>query len=495
MKDKLNKKLLKLLGLGMLTGALFIVLIFGEAIGLLGTLFISILLAMFFISFKDANKFKVKRGFILLIAIILLGITYTVHSNNLLLAFNSIVIFGLCLVYSIHMSKDGSLKPSFEWLKGLVIHAFAPIGEFSVPFKLISTNLSGVNLRNLSSRTKGILFGVILAIPLLLLMISLLASADQVFSSFIGIDLSFFDNISIEENILKLFIWIFTTLYTFSYFYYILYKKKKANVYDPDTNLSNPKKTFVMDSQTKDIMIRTVLVLINILFLFFTFIQFKYLFSASNITVDQGFTYSSYARRGFFELTLISIINLSLIISSIKHFSSTVNKLLLSLLMLNTYVIAFSAIFRMNLYILAYGYTWLRVLSFGFIVLQSLLLLMTLYHVWKRNFDIKLVILFVYLSSYILLNFANVDSMIIKGNVNRYLNGSDLDTEYFYNLSYDSVETLVEYRDMFTDKPEHAFAREKINEVLIYKKQTLSIKSEKWYHFNFSEYVARNQLK
>ena len=49
----------------------------------------------------------------------------------------------------------------------------------------------------------------------------------------------------------------------------------------------------------------------------FIVIQFKYLFSGG--VLPNGLNYSEYARRGFFELVVLSVLNIALISVSYTH--------------------------------------------------------------------------------------------------------------------------------------------------------------------------------
>src|SRR5690625_6492960 len=60
----------------------------------------------------------------------------------------------------------------------------------------------------------------------------------------------------------------------------------------------------------------TILVMINVFYLLFVVIQFRYFF---NNDLMEGFTYASYARRGFFELILVMIINWTILISFLRY--------------------------------------------------------------------------------------------------------------------------------------------------------------------------------
>ena len=63
----------------------------------------------------------------------------------------------------------------------------------------------------------------------------------------------------------------------------------------------------------------TVLLLLDLVYVLFVAIQFKYFFSG---TLGDGYTYAEYARRGFFELLFVTLINLTVttvVIHCTKH--------------------------------------------------------------------------------------------------------------------------------------------------------------------------------
>ena len=91
----------------------------------------------------------------------------------------------------------------------------------------------------------------------------------------------------------------------FCIFWTIVKTENKIKI--PETNTN----------KTIDIIIfSTILFSINIIFLLFTLIQFRYLFSFSDI-LPLGFTYSEYARRGFLELISVTIINIIILLISL----------------------------------------------------------------------------------------------------------------------------------------------------------------------------------
>lgn len=491
----MNKNLNLLLLMSILIGALIVVLFFENGAGVLLTGIIFLLLIIFIIESKKLNKFKIKRGCILLISIVLLSITYSIFSSSIFSLLNIFIILWLSFIYTNYMidSKPFILSPN--WILVIIESTYLPIGDFHIPITILNKKFKCLNIKTFSTKTKGIIFGFILATPLLALMIYLLSSADLIFKSIFTFNFTFFSNFNSINFIGKFLIFLFSSLYIFSYFYRLLHKEKKDfnTTNDPFKKIpsekSEDKKIELL--QLKDIISKTILVLLNILFLIFTFIQLKYLFN-SNFNMDTNFTYSAYARKGFFELTLISMINLFIVILFSSYIKGLFSKLLMCFLILNTLIIAISAIFRMNLYIEEYGYTFLRIISLAFIYLQGVLLVISLIHLFYNKFDIKIAIAVIYLSSYLLFNFVNIDSLIIKGNMTRYLNGRDLDTEYFSSLSLDSVETLFYYEDLFKSNEKHSKINYELFTILKSKKQ--NIKKHAWYNFNYTNYKSKKLL-
>ena len=478
-----------LLLMSIISALLITTLLFGSGLGLMATLVTGTLLITFIISFKQAGKLTLKKGFLLLIALICLSISFLLRDQVMLHLLNLVVFFGLSIVYSVQMIDDQPFKINNRLIIKSLEQLVYPIGEFSIPITLVFKNKKNKKLKDLDPKIRSVLIGLIIALPLLIIFTALLASADDVFSSMIAIDLSFLNDFFDGTTIPKIMVSLFSTFYIFSFFYYLLYKKKEEEI-QPEPFVSDD--IIIKSDTSKDIIVTTVLVLMNLLFLVFTFIQFKYLFSKANIGFD-GFTYSSYARKGFFELTVISMLNIGLLLTFSRFTKNKANNLLMSLMVTTTLVIAYSAIFRMNLYIWAYGYTWLRIVSLSFIILQMLLLVITCIYLWYRNINIHVIIASLYLIAYLGLNFTNVDYFIVEGNISRYLEGKELDAYYFETLTYDATDSLIKYYIEFSDQEVHQQAFQDIKSVLVRKEYSLE-EDLKWYHYNYSKVHAKQLL-
>jgi len=70
-----------------------------------------------------------------------------------------------------------------------------------------------------------VVIGLLISAPLILIIVFLLSSADQVFNSYLGKIPNVFKNIKIEEIAARVFIISFVTLVVFSYFWSLLKPK------------------------------------------------------------------------------------------------------------------------------------------------------------------------------------------------------------------------------------------------------------------------------
>jgi hypothetical protein len=239
----------------------------------------------------------------------------------------------------------------------------------------------------------------------------------------------------------------------------------------------------------------TVLIVINIIYVLFTAIQFSYLFGGMKYMLPESFTYSEYARRGFFELLAVTLINFSILIGAInllKREGKRVNSLvrvLNSLLVICTMVMLFSAHVRMSLYEEMYGYTYLRMLTHAFMAFLLVLFLIALYKIWNERISLLKPYIVVALTAYVLINYINVDVIIARNNMERYEKTKVIDVRYMSSLSYDAVQETVKLLNS-KDKNYAVLAENRL-----YEKKKRLAGDTKWQSFNLSMYRAKNILE
>jgi hypothetical protein len=287
--------------------------------------------------------------------------------------------------------------------------------------------------------------GLIIAIPLLLVFGVLLASADLIFKTGLTNLFSWFT----VENFADL---IFRTIYICIMAYFLAGAYIHALTRTAEKKVLSPDKPF-LSPFLGNLEAFTVLGLVNLLFLGFIFIQFRYFFAGeTNITLE-GFTYAEYARRGFFELVAVSIISLGLyytlnmVTRRIDHKIKRVFSTLGALLMLQVGCMLVSAFQRLSLYEAAYGFTTLRTITHVFMIwLGVLLVAAVLMEVFNQFRRLALVLFLVLLGFTLSLNLLNVDQFIAQRNVEHAIEGNPLDSRYLvHQLSEDGFLTLFTY--------------------------------------------------
>ena len=170
----------------------------------------------------------------------------------------------------------------------------------------------------------------------------------------------------------------------------------------------------------------------------FVAVQFKYFFSG---TLEGGLTYAEYARKGFFELLFVTIINLSLttiIITfskSVQGFVKQSIRIALSLLVLSSGVLLVSAMMRMVMYEDAYGFTFTRVLAHSFMIFLMIIFAYMLVKIWLEKLSLFHFYFIASLIYYVGINVVNIDKIVVDQNIIRYEETGKIDIHYLNNLS------------------------------------------------------------
>jgi hypothetical protein len=141
-----------------------------------------------------------------------------------------------------------------------------------------------------------------LALPIVLVLAALLASADPIFNQNFEAILKLF-------KIEKLGEYLFRTFYILILGYFLAGTYLHAYTSSNDDHLIGLDKPWLPPFLG---WIESIIILlgIDLLFAFFVGIQFKYFFGGqTNIHID-GFTFAEYARKGFSELVIVAVISL-----------------------------------------------------------------------------------------------------------------------------------------------------------------------------------------
>ena len=473
--------------LALIAGIVFDYLFFGKAIGVSYPLFLAVFYCVFWVASHKRVSFQIDFGWFLFVPILLLSAAFAIHSNPVLLARNSVLIPLLLLV------QTTLLVYGYEWSSVRCVSRF--IGRLTdhISVNVPKVFLELISLAKVANRMvpekrktlKNIFIGLIISVPLLVIVIPLLASADTVFQNFLADILKSLESIGsipLAEHVGVIGI---ITVLLFGYLAVVLKAEVEGASVPVERGTGGSDATIVV----------TVLVMVNAVYILFCAIQFTYLFGGEEVIRSiPDYTYAEYARRGFSELIVVTVINLSILLIGLRFTKNDgkLDRLVLALrclLVLCTVIMLYSAHLRLKLYEDAYGYTYARIFAHTFIGFLFTLFMLTLYKLWRRELPLLKAFAVAALLAYTTLNYVNIDAIIAQRNIDRYFRTGKIDLDYLQELSYDAIPELTRlsadsYGDMAA-KAEAVFLRDKQAE----------LNSESpWQSYNFSKAKAKRIL-
>ncbi len=422
----------------LLIGALFLsiwqyILFNKQSIGISAILFAIPLLYITIRLLK--GKVENKKTLLISIPIILLSITYFIFDNTMFRTINIVVIPLLYIIMTITATSNIQVKSIFKMIILFIIQPINYIGE--VIKKITHLIKSKENKEEAKKEKHNIIKAVFFTIISALIVIALLSSADSEFSSLFSnilINLHFF---SIPALVTKIFSIAIPFFYFAGFFMNML---DIDELFDESENKEIKKK----DGFTIYMMI-TVL---NVIYLIFCYTQIKSLFTIENIR------YSSYARQGFFQLMMVSLINILMILKATdKDLKETekqkkYKKIICIIMLVFTLLIIISSLARMTLYQQNYGQTRLRILVDFILITEIILLIPTALYILKENIDLVKTYFIIIVIMYCVVNFCNIDYIIAKNNIDRYIETGKIDDYYLKKLdNTDIIEQLLRLQE------------------------------------------------
>lgn len=465
-------------------GMFFDKVILDKEFGIGYTIFIVLIIVFFMSVLREKIEFKRNLGWFLLLPIVLCSLSFAVYTNEILLALNFLIIPVLMIASSLII-----INPDIEWLKlsfiRTIIHKATGDTIITIPKSLSFIKVFAMKKSKLKSSDNKvkILRGILFAIPLLIVIIALLSSADMVFNYYIINFTALFDTTTIDKTFWQLIRILIVGLYLYAFVWSYRISEKSIE------------RKEVLPKYWDSITVITVLILMNTIYLVFSIIQFSYLYGGNGgLTLPAEFTYSEYARRGFFELVTVTIINFIVLLSCIKKVEVTSKSLknftniLFSLMIIFTLNMLFSAHFKLSLYESSYGYTYLRVFVHLFMIVLFILCIICLLWIWTKNFPLGKTIIVTALICYTMVNYMNIDGFIAKRNIQLYKAKGVLDIYYLSNLSYEAIPYIIELEKTYDDELDNIL-RERLN----YRKKRLA-ENDSIFEFNISRSNAKKLL-
>lgn len=377
-----------------------------------------------------------RNSFLYLAAIELLGISTFLTGDQRIITLNKLGIFLLLICFLLHTVYEDKQWDFSKYTGAFFTTIFMSLFYIGKP---VSDGIAYRRLQNVqedkkkNGQIKYILLGLAICIPLVLLVLLLLAGADAVFADFFVRMFSADSVISMIWNAIKIVLLTGTVFFAaYMLVAYLNHREIKEEVgkrvcYEPAVAI-------------------TVALALSVIYVFFCWIQIRYLFvggAFGQLALPKGMSYSQYARSGFFQLLFVCILNLVIVLLGMYRFrESKLLKALLCVITGCTYIMTASSALRMILYIQYKYLTFLRIFVLWSLAVIALLFVGVLLSIIKKEFPLFRYSVVVVTCAYLLLSFARPDYWIAKVNTENMEKENQY--EFFRHTPvYDDVEFLA----------------------------------------------------
>ncbi len=352
--------------------------------------------------------------------------TFAISSNVLIKVFMFVLIALLYALYCLEISDSWSFRKSdFKALFDVFLsYLIYPI--LSLPALFGSARVT--SKRN--KRLVAILIGIAISLPVLLVVVPLLVKGDAAFE---GLVTTIFKNIGLV--IFEIVLAVIFAPYLISKIY-----GEKHQLNKKDKPLKDYKGFAPVTVSV------TFLSVISVTYIVYLISQLAYFFSAFSGILPEDYekTASAFARRGFYEMFAVCVINV-LIISIVAFVTKRVKDGAISgaLKGLSCFISLFSvflivtALAKMKLNVETYGFTANRLLVTAFIIMVFFAIILFVIRIFVPKFNYFQPLVIICATIFVALAFLNVDAFVANYNVRAYQEGK-LDS-----VDVDNIDTVA----------------------------------------------------
>lgn len=362
--------------------------------------------------------------------------------------------------------------------------------------KKLSNNLhkdAVVARRRNHRKTILITLAVLVAfVPIMLLLVTLLATSDKQFNVFLQTVLDWLnifkslDFYTAWQWIIHFVLGIPVACYLFGSLYGNIHRR-----YIDTFSQDKLEASYAKAQRLAPIALALPLILLVMLYGSYFLVMAPYLFSAFTGMLPEGFTYAEYARQGFFELCGVAVITLCVLYLTCLLAKRTAGayplilRILGGVVALLTILLVVTATSKMALYIHSYGLSPLRMYTTWFMLLLFVsFVLIVLWH--ARPFNVALPLIIVMVALTCALAFTNTDGIIARYNANRYISGqtTQIDVTLINSLSDAALPALYDLETQARDSE----VREEVHDALMRRAADSYAKGQKaqWYNWNIT---------
>ena len=282
------------------------------------------------------------------------------------------------------------------------------------------------------------LLGVLIALPLLCILIPLLMKADAAFEGL----LDKLPSLGAGEIIVTLLLGL-----PLGFWFYL----RGVGLRHSSTNTPKEKKAA---KGINILTVNTVLIAVSVVYVVYLISQLAYFSGGFAGVLPEEFTVAEYARRGFFEMAWICLVNLLTMCLAVglcrkkEGRSPLLTRLLCLFVGLVTLFLVVSASAKMFMYIESFGLTRLRVLTEVIMIFMGLTTLTVCAWLFIPKLPYMKVVLLVGLLIGAVVAWADVDTVVARYNVRAYQSGQleTVDMEHLESLGYGAVPYIAQLR-------------------------------------------------
>ena len=378
-------------------------------------------------------KVKIKKGSLFLGAVTFLIGLSTCFTTNVVVGYhmNRLAMVLLFCIFILHQFHEDGKWNVGKYVTSILIYLAQALSMIYCPFTHLIHFIRSIKSRKYRTVLR-LLAGVCAAVPAMIILSLLLASADMVFQNMLDTVIEEFLNpFTLFPVTLQAVAWTLTL--------YCLVCSAWAGEISDDT----------ADRQCcSPVAAISFMSMIAAVYLVFCGIQIVYLFMGRG-SLPWGMTYSDYARQGFFQLLFVAVLNLVMVLMCIKYCREHVLlKAILLVISLCTYVMIASAVYRMMLYVQQYHLTFLRVLVLWFLAMLVVLMAGVVLLIFNRAFPLFRFCLVAISVFYLGFAWIKPDYVIARYNVEHGACQGEEGLGYFAALSSDAAPVVAGLKDL-----------------------------------------------
>ena len=400
-------------------GAVFGMCLYDGADGVAGLLLALATMAYLWHAGRPFSRRLTVREFFYPASFILLGVGSLLTDSQPLVAMNCGGMLLLLLAMVVHAYSDDGGWDVLTHFKAMALTLLGTIGCLPSPV----TDGRAAQAAAEHHRDHGVLIGLAIGLPLAIIILKLLSSADLVFASLVG---GILDAMMLPEGIIGRL--LLTVVGFFGGYAGLTCARRGPAVSDGQPRRKgNPK------------VVLTITAMLAVIYVPFCLIQFLYL--VGHMTLPAGVTYAQYAHQGFFQLLAVAVINTSMVIVTTHFFD--LGKLLKVMLMVIcgcTFVMIASSAMRMVLYVGAYGLTFLRLFVLWQLVVIAMWMIGIAISICRPSFALFRYGMVIVTALYIILALIRPDYWIARYNIAQ----GNIDGSYLSELSADAAAAIAD---------------------------------------------------